>query len=167
MNTNKTELANKTKAHIKTQKISNGPYKGQCLCGAISYEVDTISGEIGHCHCNMCQKFHGAAFSTFAETQSQYFRWLAGEEHLKTYQASNGTQRQFCDCCGSSLIFKGRNNKNECIEFTLATLDTAPSLPKIPQPNAHIYMASCAKWFKVNDALPQFSQGRDSALHEN
>ena len=41
--------------------------KGQCLCGSIQYEIDKVEPKMAHCHCSMCRKFHGAAFSTFAE----------------------------------------------------------------------------------------------------
>ena len=40
------------------------PYKGECLCGAIKYEVGAIVSKMAHCHCTMCRKFHGSAYST-------------------------------------------------------------------------------------------------------
>jgi len=53
-----------------------------------------------HCHCTMCRKFYGAAFSTFDEAKVENFRWIKATEQLKTYQAANGTQRKFCQQCG-------------------------------------------------------------------
>ena len=44
-------------------------YKGLCLCGSIKYAVDKIEPKMGHCHCSMCRKFHGAAFATFGEAK--------------------------------------------------------------------------------------------------
>ena len=43
------------------------PFKGSCLCGSIQYEVDRIDSKMGHCHCTMCRKFHGAEFATLGE----------------------------------------------------------------------------------------------------
>ncbi len=57
-----------------------GPYRGQCLCGGVQYEVVQIGAKMGHCHCTMCRKFHGAAFATYGEARAEDFRWLAGEE---------------------------------------------------------------------------------------
>jgi hypothetical protein len=131
-------------------------YKGQCLCGVIKYGVDKIESQIGHCHCTMCRKFHGAAFSTFGEAKVEHFHWLQGEDKLKSYLAPNGTQRQFCNNCGSSLIFKPANDKGEVVEFSLGTLDT-----EIQQkPDAHIFTESRVTWYEIRDQLPQFQQGR-------
>jgi hypothetical protein len=137
---------------------SSGPYKGQCLCGLIKYEVDEIEPRMGHCHCSMCRKFHGAAFATLGEAKADNFRWVAGEEHLKTYLAPNGTKRQFCENCGSSLIFVPANDAGELIEFSLGTLDSKIELI----PDAHIFTNYAASWYEVSDDLPQFTEGRDS-----
>ena len=82
---------------------------------------------------------------------------LKGEEKLKTYLAPNGTQRQFCSHCGSSLIFKPSDDKGEFVEFSLGTLDTDISL----KPDAHIFTKNCASWYDINDNLPQFSEARE------
>ena len=39
---------------------------GGCLCGAVRYESDALTGPIAHCHCATCRKAHGAAFATTA-----------------------------------------------------------------------------------------------------
>ncbi len=38
---------------------------------------------MAHCHCSMCRKFHGAAFSTYGEAKIENFKWLQGEGFLK------------------------------------------------------------------------------------
>jgi len=134
------------------------PYKGQCLCGQIQYEVDEIGPKLGHCHCSMCRKFHGAAFATLAEAKVDDFRWVMGEEHLSTFLAPNGTQRRFCKHCGSSLIFVPSNDSGQVVEFSLGTLDS----DICNRPDAHIFTDSKACWFVVSDALPQFTEGRNS-----
>ena len=140
---------------IKDNKSS---YKGQCLCGSIKYVADEIKPKMGHCHCSMCRKFHGAAFATFGEVKSANFHWVEGEKLLKTYLAPNGTKRKFCGNCGSSLIFVPPNDKGELIEFSLGTLDS-----KIEQiPDVHIYTDNSASWYRITDELPQYSEGRDS-----
>ncbi len=139
-----------------------GPYKGQCLCGSIKYEVDEIETKMGHCHCSMCRKFHGAAFATFGEAKTDKFRWVEGEELIKTYQAPNGTKRQFCEKCGSSLIFIASNDSGKWVEFTLGTLDSEIEL----KPDVHIFTDSMAGWYEIADGLPQFREGRDSERRE-
>jgi hypothetical protein len=135
---------------------SNSPYKGQCLCGSIKYEVDEIETQMAHCHCEMCRKFHGAAFSTYGEARTENFRWVAGESQLKTYLAANGTRRKFCNNCGSSLIFVPSNDSGERVEFALSTLDSKIEL----RPDVHVFTNYRADWYEVSDDLPQFSEGR-------
>jgi len=134
------------------------PYTGQCLCGEIQYSVDALEAKMGHCHCSMCRKFHGAAFATFGEARAENFHWLSGESLLKAYRAPNGTQRKFCSACGSSLIFEEANTSGEIVEFSLGTLDA----PIPSAPDVHIFVGSKASWYSVNDDLPCFSEGRDS-----
>ncbi len=132
------------------------PYKGQCLCGEVKYEVAKIEPKMGHCHCSMCRKFHGAAFATLGEALAENFRWVSGEELLKTYLAENGTRRQFCSNCGSSLTFAASDDNGELVEFALGTLDTEIPL----KPDAHIFTGHGAEWYEITDQLPQHKDGR-------
>jgi len=38
--------------------------RGTCLCGDVAFEADAPFEFMGHCHCSMCRKHHGAAFSS-------------------------------------------------------------------------------------------------------
>ena len=142
------------------KNLKSYPFKGQCLCGQIKYEFAEIGPKMGHCHCSMCRKFHGAAFATFGEARVDDFRWVVGEDKLKTYLAPNGTRRQFCENCGSSLIFMPSNEDGEWVEFALGTLDSAIEL----KPDAHIFTDYKACWYEVSDGLPQFAEGRTSEV---
>jgi len=130
---------------------------GSCLCKQITFDVDKFQGLIGHCHCKMCQKFHGAAFSTFVEVKRIDLNWLSGDDLLKEYRADNDTVRTFCSCCGSSLLFESKYNRSEeSIEIALATFDSV----EVVHADAHIYTESKADWFNINDNLPQHRQYR-------
>lgn len=128
-----------------------------CLCKKIQFEVAKFQGPIGHCHCEMCRKFHGAAFSTFAEAKLTEIHWLSGETLLQDYQADNGTVRKFCSCCGSSLFFESKYNRTEgTIEIALAAFDSLEPI----YVDAHIYTESKVDWLDINDNLPQYRQYR-------
>ena len=136
---------------------NNKSYSGQCLCGQIQYQVDKIEPRMGHCHCQMCRKFHGAAFATFGEAKVKDFKWLKGENLLKSYNADNGTIRKFCVSCGSSMVFVPSNDTGELIEFSLGTLDSEVDV----KPDAHIFTQFKSCWYEIKDSLPQFKQGRN------
>lgn len=133
---------------------------GSCLCGQIRYRVTNIGHQMAHCHCEDCRKFHGAAFSSFAEAHIENFQWLSGEPLLKAFVAPNGSTRQFCKACGSSLTFQARLSK-ELIEFSLATLDDLPrSTETSLQPDAHIFIDSKVIWYTPDDQLPKWPKHR-------
>ncbi len=136
-------------------------YTGSCLCGAISFEITKFEPPLGHCHCKMCQKFHGAAFSTFGEVKLENLHWTTGQQNLKSYTAPNRTIRQFCSTCGSSLLFcSSYNLTSGTIELAISTLDDAKDL----KPDAHIYTSSKAPWMTIEDGLPQYKEFRDNRL---
>ena len=132
---------------------------GSCLCREITFEVISFQPLIGHCHCSMCRKFHGAAFSTFAEVKLANLRWLTGEELLAKYKAENGSVRKFCRCCGSSLIFESQHNQlANTTEIALAAFDVLEDI----KPDAHIFTQSKVEWITLNDDLVKYSGYRES-----
>ena len=132
-------------------------YTGSCLCGAVKYEVKKIEPHMAHCHCNMCRKFHGAAFASFGEAKPENFKWLQGKDKLVDYVASNQSTRRFCKTCGSSMTFQPSFDNGGLIEFTLGTLDT----PILEKPDAHIFTDFKANWYDVKDDLPCHGNGRN------
>jgi len=129
---------------------------GSCLCGEIVYQVDKIEEQMAHCHCTMCRKFHGAAFSTFGEAKSDHFKWLKGEAYLNSFTAPNGSIRQFCKNCGSSMTFAPSAQTTDVIEFSLGTLDVDIA----HKPDAHVFVSNKANWSHIDDSLPLFKQER-------
>jgi len=105
----------------------------------------------------MCRKFHGAAFSTFAEVKLSNLTWVKGKALLNYFTAENDTVRSFCRICGSSLLFESKyNRENETIEIALASFDTPIELT----PDAHIFTESKVSWLILNDELEQFDTYR-------
>jgi hypothetical protein len=135
-------------------------YRGSCLCGAARFEIDKFLPQVAHCHCSMCRKFHGAAYATIAGVQRTCFRWVDGEDVLKQYTAPNGTTRTFCSRCGSSLTFSSPRAADDVVEIALGTVDGDVPV----KPNAHIFVGSGANWTVLNDDLPKYGEGRNSAM---
>ena len=121
---------------------------GSCLCGAVRYEITGSFKLIGHCHCSICRKSHGAAFATWGMIDPSQFRWTAGESLLRGYESSPGALRCFCSRCGSPLVC---THHGEVGEVVLGTLDSDPGA----RPSEHIFVDSKAPWHEITDALPQ------------
>jgi ADP-ribosyl-[dinitrogen reductase] hydrolase len=123
---------------------------GQCLCGAIAYEVAQLDGAIVHCHCTTCRKAHASAFTSTARVMREHFRWLRGEERLGTYESSPGKIRRFCSVCGSHLVAE-RPAQTHVI-LRVATLDHDPGTT----PAMRIWISHDVSWLNATDDLPHY-----------
>ncbi|NIB38412.1 GFA family protein [Pseudomaricurvus alkylphenolicus] len=122
---------------------------GGCLCGGVRYEVSEPLFDAGNCHCSMCRKFSGSAFSTSARVNSDSFQWLSGEGLLSRYHSSPEAYRLFCRQCGSSLAVM----EGEKVSFVfLGSVSQDPGV----RPAEHIFVGSQAPWYDIADNLLQY-----------
>ena len=124
---------------------------GGCLCGGIRYEIAGPLFNAGHCHCSMCRRQHGAAFSTYTECDPDNFKWISGDDLVRIYETSPGNGWCFCSMCGSSLA--GTEN-GKIIWVTLGTVDGDPGT----RPASHEFVGSKAQWHEITDELAQFEE---------
>ncbi|MBM4263959.1 MAG: GFA family protein [Deltaproteobacteria bacterium] len=124
--------------------------KGSCLCGAVRYEIDGALEAITNCHCSLCRKMSGSAFSSGASVSQSEFRIVAGKEMLNQWESSPGYFRNFCSRCGSPL-FKIKAKDPNVIRLRVGSLDSDPGV-KISK---HMHVKSKAPWVELNDGLPQ------------
>ncbi|WP_419710983.1 GFA family protein [Pseudomonas sp. NFX224] len=127
-------------------------HQGSCLCGTVKYSVSTELKALTHCHCNMCQKGHGAAFASYASAPASTVSIVAGTQMLKGYESSKGVLRQFCCNCGSSLFWSDAKGAfSQWISIAIATLDS----PCSPTKQKHACVGSKAGWYAIEDRHPQ------------
>ncbi len=122
---------------------------GSCLCGTVCWRCEAGIEELGHCHCSMCRKAHGAPFATYGNASAADFDWLAGEESVAHHASSPQLSRSFCKQCGSVVPFADRRG---VVNVPAGCLDTDPGI----RPSAHIFVASKAPWHEISDDLPRF-----------
>ena len=99
----------------------------------------------------MCRRQHGAAYSTYADFNPEDFRWIRGEELVKTYTPNEGGGWCFCSECGSSLA---GTEDGRVTSITLGTVDGDPGI----RPQLHIFTGSRATWQQITDDLAQFEE---------
>lgn len=137
-------------------------FEGGCLCGALRYRASGQPLWVCHCHCRMCQKETGAAFSTSAGFRTERITWTKGKPSL--YRSSKLVERGFCVRCGSTVSFC-RPRKSET-SVSAGSLDH----PEVIAPEFHMMTASQVPWLKINDGLPSHDrfppegQDRDGGL---
>lgn len=125
---------------------------GQCLCGAIAYEIEGKLGLVVNCHCSRCRRWHGAAFRTRATIASKQFKWVRGAELLSKYEAPQSI-KTFCSICGSNLISLYANHP-EYIGLPLGGLEQDPG----SHPTMNVFVGSKAPWYHISDGLPQHDE---------
>ncbi len=124
---------------------------GSCLCGGIRYTVSGPVHRMGHCHCSMCRKHHGAAFGTYVNAYATDFAIVEGEALLGRYASSPDAVRTFCTRCGSTMTWLGHASPGE-VGIAAGTLDDDPGI----RPERHIFVASKAPWYTLpEDGLPK------------
>jgi hypothetical protein len=121
--------------------------RGSCLCGSVRWEIDGPVSHMGHCHCSICRKAHGAPFATYLSAKSDDYRLAAGAGVIRDYESSPGFSRNFCATCGSvvPMILGGKR-----AVIPAGCLDDDPGI----RPTAHIFTASKAPWYPITDDLP-------------
>lgn len=123
--------------------------QGGCLCGAVRYFVATSVEKMINCHCSMCRRSGGAAFATWGAVKKSDFR-MVEYGALKKYRSSSQVERSFCGTCGSRLFWTHEKDPDR-IWIAMGTMEGEP----MARPQAHIFVASKAKWFDLTDDLPK------------
>lgn len=131
--------------------------EGGCLCGGVRYEADGPLTYLSHCHCSRCRKWHGAATGPYTPVLRERFRFVTGEDLLRTYTVDGGGDRTFCSTCGSSLFYAEFGADSTHVVIAAGTLDGDPGV----RPMLHIHVASKAPWHEITDDLPQLPGGSD------
>jgi transposase-like protein len=136
------------------------PITGGCLCGAVRYEITGSEIDAGICHCKMCQKFTGSAFTIwacypkgtvqFTQGEPKYYR--SSKDGPTYYESSPIAERGFCPNCSSGLTFRGLIPKwSDWVFVYSGTFDN----PNDFVPTWHLGTESQLPWLDIHDDLPR------------
>lgn len=120
-------------------------YEGGCLCGAVRYSTDAEPSMASYCHCRMCQKATGGAFSICANFPTAAVIW-SGPRKLR--RSSPFAVRGFCPECGSPLSFQ--YDDSDHVSINVGTLDN----PELVRPGSHGGVESRWSWIHIDEHLP-------------
>ncbi len=122
---------------------------GQCLCGAVAFEIDVPARWAWHDHSAASRRAHGAAYATYVGSWRKRFRITRGETAVARYaDQAAGTVRSFCTSCGTPLIYeRGRSPHMVNIPRALFSGRTGR------QPLYHIGIEELQEWTYTGEPL--------------
>lgn len=128
-------------------------YKGSCLCGEITFEIEGDFESFYLCHCQRCRKDTGSAHAANLFSSTAKLRWLSGKEKSKIFNFhSEGHIKSFCTNCGSALPNIQMDGK-----LLVAPAGSIDSYINV-KPQGHIYYANKANWDTELEKVPKFEQ---------
>lgn len=127
------------------------PITGSCLCGHVRYVIAGPLGPAEYCHCSMCRRAHGSAFSANAEVPAASLQVTSGADLVAEFASSAQRRRCFCKRCGSQLFIR-RLDDPSTLAVALGTLEAGLHA----RPTRHVFVDSKVAWYEITDELPRF-----------
>lgn len=127
-------------------------YSGQCMCGAIRYQLAGEPNVVAACHCRDCRRSAGAPMVTWAMFPEAALTLTSGQP--KTINSSGTAMRSFCGDCGTGLFYRNAAVLPGIVDVQSSTLDDPEALP----PAVQIQTAERLHWMKQLHALPEFER---------
>lgn len=124
-------------------------YVGQCLCGAIAYQLTGSPISVALCHCKDCRRSAGAPAVAWAMFPEPALSVTKGQP--KTINSSGAAMRSFCPDCGSGLFYRNAENLPGIVDVQTATLDD----PEALAPQLQTQVAERLQWMKHVHELPE------------
>ncbi len=126
-------------------------YAGSCLCGSVKFQIKGEISNIIHCHCSLCRKSSGSAFSTNGFVQKSDFKIVEGLSNISGFEYKPEKYRHFCTVCGSPL-YSSNNLDKERIRVRVGLIDSNIS----ERPMSHNFVTSKANWEDLDADLPRY-----------
>jgi hypothetical protein len=124
-------------------------HKGSCLCGAVTFQVESDLRGPDACHCTTCRKHSGHYFVSTDVAASAVT--IHGEDNVSWYQSSEKVRRGFCSTCGSSLFWNPLHR--DWIGIAMGAFDG----PTETHLHVHIYVSDKGDYYEIADGVPQYA----------
>ena len=127
--------------------------RGSCLCGAVQFEIDGKTTDIGMCHCSKCRKVSGTASNATLMASRENFWWVSGEDALMKFAMEDGWGAWRCSVCGSPVPKLHPGGGAYWVPVGL--LDSDPGV----RIAGNIFVGSKAPWDEIGGEEPKLRDG--------
>ncbi len=135
-----------------TEKLGNktpARAEGQCLCGAVAFEIAVPAQWAWHDHSAASRKAHGAAYATYVGSWKSRFRFTRGEDNLARYvEPESGATRSFCQTCGTPVSYQRKSSPNN-VNVPRALFTSGVGR----EPRYHISIDQLQEWTYLGEKL--------------
>jgi len=125
--------------------------RGQCHCGAVTYDMPAETHHSAICHCSDCRRHAGAPMVAWGLVGRDQ---LSIEGETKEYASSANGRRHFCPSCGTALFYTNEQIFPGMIDVQIATLDD----PNEIVPNMQVQAAERVGWMERIEQMPAFER---------
>ena len=128
--------------------VWDGPTaEGQCLCGAVRFQITVPARWAWHDHAADSRRAHGAAYATYGGAYKSRFRITEGADLVTRYE-DGGIKRSFCARCGSPLLYE-RPRAPEMVNIPRALFLSRTGR----EPRYHLNIDEAPDWAYVGEPL--------------
>lgn len=126
--------------------------KGNCLCGAVKYQITAEPVVTRICWCRDCQYIASNGTVNIVVPSAELD--IVGELSVftKTADSGNTVERRFCPHCGAHLFA----NSSARPQFTVVRVGSLEN-PSSVEPSANIWASSAPVWACLNTDLEQIT----------
>jgi len=134
------------------------PLRGECLCGAIRYEISREPLSVYVCHCPDCQGGTGSAFSIGIFVPDEAFRETGGETRSVfggVTLSGRVKSRRVCPDCGTWVYGDPRTHaqySGMVRAVRAGTLDDTSWL----RPTAHLFIRNAQPWIILPEGVKRY-----------
>ncbi len=126
--------------------------EGSCACGAVTYTCGAPVTFV-NCHCTLCRRINGAAFSSYVVVRSDAFV-VSGKHSLAAYAASDRSTKHYCGACGTPIYNTNPSTYPGLSMLYLGTVAQAGEL----EPGINIFCDSKLQWVDGISVQKSFAQ---------
>lgn len=134
---------------------------GQCLCGAVKYQVTNAPRKVMVCHCTFCQRATGGAYMVDALFREPDFALTSGQPTQYTHVSDTSGKDitvYFCQTCGTKThlqleILPG------FVGVYAGTFDTPDWFDRTPEAGTYIFAASAPQGTVLPAGATVFDHG--------
>ena len=141
-------------------------YRAVCFCGTVRYEVNADPVDAKICHCQACQKLHGAPMQWAAIFHKRNVRFITGLKHLRFFNSEQYRHERILPCkitcsrCGTPIADEGRRM---WLAFpALFDFGRLAGAPDSFKPTCHIFYGM--RVVDVRDDLPRWSGHKNHSI---